>query len=343
MKLSQLWPWRVRSLQEELHLTDTVDSTLVTNTMLLEFLRERRGDRRWAEFKRGLFVVVILGGFCLSIFTALKMTDVIPSSQAKDYKVGTVVIRGIIGDGPGSADIIIPALRKAFEDKKTEVVLLRIDSPGGSPSEAERMYMEIDRLKAKHKKPIEAVIDNVGASAAYLIAIHTDRITAGHYSLVGSVGAIMHWWNAAEFADKVGVTQLAYASGALKDMGNPTRLPTKLEREKGLSLVSSIAVIFAQEVVTQRGNKLKIDVPTLTTGEPWSGAEALQHGLIDDIGSLESVLARYDAKGHNFGPFQHNLFGDTFAQWTHSVGAALMSGMVSEFQLQVKSQPWHAE
>lgn len=347
LNLSQLWPWRTRTLQEEMQLSNQlstpIDGTLVTNTMLLEFLRERRSDRRWQQTKRLLFTAVILGGFAVSIYTALRMTNSLPPSPEREYRVGTVTIKGVIGSGSGSAEVVLPAIRKAFEDKKTEVVLLRIDSPGGSPSEAERIYVEVQRLKEKHHKSVEAVIDNMGASAAYLIAIHTDRITASQYSLVGSVGAIMHTWNAGELADKIGVFQQAYASGSLKDMGNPTRIPTALEKQKGLALVSGIADIFAKDVAAQRGDRLKIDHATLTTGEAWSGQEAKGYGLVDDLGTLEAVLSRLDSKARNFGPFPNSPFGDSLASWPQQVGAALMDGALSSLSAQMKSNAWRAE
>lgn len=345
MKFSQLWPWRSRSLQEQMKLTDPIDATLVTNTMLLEFVRERTSERRWRQAKRTLLGLVLLTAIVASMVSALRMADMLPaaSSFQRDYKVGTVNIRGVIGDGLGTADAVIPALRKAFEDRRTEVIVLRIDSPGGSPSEAERIYLEVERLKAKHNKPVESVIDNLGASAAYLIAIHTDRITAGHFSLVGSVGAIMHTWNAADLAQKVGVVQQAYASGVLKDMGNPTRAPTQLEQDKGRALVTGIADIFAKEVVTQRGDKLKIAVPALTTGEAWSGAEAQTLGLVDELGTLESVLARHDSKERNFGPRQRSLLSDNAGDLGRSIGASLMDGALSRLQAQIHSTPWSAQ
>jgi protease-4 len=343
--LSRLWPWRARArtLKEEMKLTEPIDAQLVTQTMLLEFLRERRSDRRWAQFKRLLFALILLTGIGLSVFSALRMGNLIPPSGERNYRVGIVGIRGVIGMGTGSADAVIPALRRAFEDRRTEVVVLRIDSPGGSPSEAERIYSEVGRLKEKHKKPVESVIDNLGASAAYLIAIHTDRITAGHYSLVGSVGAVMHSWNAADLAQKVGIVQQAYASGSLKDMGNPTRVPTAEEQAKALALVSGIADIFAKEVVAARGERLKITMPALTTGEAWSGAESKAHGLVDELGTLETVLARLDSRGRFFGPHQSPAFGDAFGQWASGLGASLADGMIERLRAQTHSSPWRAE
>ena len=308
-----------------------VDPEAVTSTLLLEFVRERRADRRWTHLRRGLFALVLLGGLALSAYTTLRVTGTLPAGLGAEagYRVGVVAIRCGIGAGQGSADAVIPALRRAFEDRRTEVVVLRIDSPGGSPSEAERIYSEVERLKAKHGKPVESVIDNLGASAAYLIAIHTDRITAGHYSLVGSVGAVMHAWNAADLAQKVGIVQQAYASGSLKDMGNPTRMPTGEEQAKAHALVSGIADIFAKEVVAARGERLKLAVPALTTGEAWSGAEAHAHGLVDELGTLETVLARHNATARQFGPHPGGGLGGLLARAASEVGAAFADGVAT--------------
>jgi protease-4 len=326
-----------------LALSGPVDAQLVANTMLLEFARERRSDRRWTQFKRALFAFVLLGGFGLSLYSVLKSTGSILPAYDSGYKVGLVSIKGVIGQGQGSADSVIPALKKVFEDARTEVVVLRIDSPGGSPSEAERIYSELERLKVKHNKPVEAVIDNVGASAAYLIAIHTDRITAGQYSLVGSVGAIMQYWNAADLAGKVGITQQTFASGSLKDMGNLVRKPTEVELAKGNELVTGIASVFASEVRARRGDRLKFDGAHLTTGEAWSGVDAKSGGLVDDLGTLESVLARFDSKGRSFGPFPNNGLGGMFSRWAGAVGSEIANGMLERLQATMQGAQWRTE
>ena len=121
-------------------------------------------------------------------------------------QIAVIDINGEIGQGYiASADKVVPVLRNAFQNEDVKVVILEINSGGGSPSEAERITSEIDRLKKKHPKPIISVIGSLGASAAYMIAVHTDKVVAGKYSLVGSIGVIMQGYDAHKLADRKSV------------------------------------------------------------------------------------------------------------------------------------------
>ncbi len=320
------------------------DATAIAGAVLTEFQADRRRERRWSTFRRGLTTVFVLGSLGLSVYTTLELTGRWPVFGSSDVTtaandtVALVNVKGpISADNPqGSAETIIPALRKAFADPRINVIVLRIDSPGGSPLESERINGEIERLRHQTGKGVEAVIDNMGASAAYMLAVHTDRITAGRYSLVGSVGAIINLWNAAELADKLGVHQQTYASGSLKAFGSLTRKPTTAEEAKGQALVSGIGGIFADEVIAARGDRLHIARTDLTTGEAWSGADALRLGLVDDVGTVESVLARYDARGRDFGPGARRGMGGLFASWAGEIGSAFAGGVASRLQAEAR-------
>jgi protease IV len=130
--------------------------------------------------------------------------------------VGVVRIEGeISAGGVASANRIVPALQQAYESRNVKAVVISIDIPGGAPVEAERIYRAIDALKASEiKRPIVAVINNMGASAEYMIALHADKIYAGQYSLVGSVGAVLTGWDFSRAISRVDVAQRVYASGA---------------------------------------------------------------------------------------------------------------------------------
>ena len=120
-----------------------------------------------------------------------------------------------------SADKVVAALTRAFEDTHVQRVLLYIDSPGGAPVEAERIMDAVTELRKKHNKPIQAVIGNLGASAGYMVALSADDIVSAKYSLVGSIGAILQSWDVHRVLDKYDVKAKTYASGNLKGMLNP--------------------------------------------------------------------------------------------------------------------------
>jgi len=335
-----------QSLPEPATITASpADATAMASTVLTEFVRDRRRERRWSTFRRALTTAFVVGSLGLSSYATLAITGSLPLFSGSDVTaaandtVALVNVKGpISADNPqGSAEAIIPALRRAFADSRINVVVLRIDSPGGSPVESERINSELERLRKQTSKQVEAVIDNIGASAAFMIAVHADRITAGRYSLVGSVGAIMHLWDASALAEKIGVFQQTYASGALKDFGNPTRTPSPAELAKGQALVGGLGAIFGEEVIAARGNRLHMERAALTTGEAWSGVEAQRLGLVDDLGTVESVLARYDARGRDFGPGVRKGMGGLFAAWAGGVGSAFAGGVASRLQADARS------
>lgn len=146
-----------------------------------------------------------------------------------------------------------------------------------------------ERWRKSHPKPVVAVINNLGASAAYMVALHADRIYAGNYSLVGSVGAILSGWDAHQALNRVGVSQRVYASGDLKAMMNPF-LPMSPEAErKARDLVNTMGKAFRAELVAQRKDKLAAGVD-FGSGAVWGGSEAQRIGLIDEVATIEQVV-----------------------------------------------------
>jgi protease-4 len=193
-------------------------------------------------------------------------------------------------------------LEKAFNSPKVKAIALNIDSPGGQPFESERVGQTIDRLKSETGKPVYAFIGNTGASAAYLLALHADKIIAGRYSLVGSIGAVITGWDLHKLAEKFDVTQRVYASVVHKNMINPFVTMSKESEAKAQEMVNQMAVVFADEFKSKRGAKFK-ERFDYTTGEIWGGEEALAIGLIDEIGTIEGVVSNeWHAKTHDFGP-----------------------------------------
>lgn len=277
-----------------------------------ELVRERKAERRWKTFfQLALIGIPLLGTIAYVIFFTSAM-----GFQWGPFGsvVGVVRIDGeISSQSVASAKRVIPLLEKAFANPSVKAVVLSIDSPGGAPAESERIYAAIDYLKQQHPKPVVAVINNMGTSAAYLIALHADKIYAGKYSLVGSIGAIITAWDVHKAIERVDVAQHVYASGRLKALLNPFAPISQEADAKAKLLVSQVGATFLDEVRRARSTALKANVD-YGSGEIWTGQEAKDIGLVDAISTLDEVVAaHWGLKTYDFGPSQ-----DTFGFFSSS-------------------------
>lgn len=267
---------------------------------------ERKAERRWKMLFQGLFfgAPVVLGLLYFLFFLSTAGFRWGPFGDV----VGIVRINGpIAANSDASADKIVPALQKAFANGNVKAVVLSIDSPGGSPVESERIYDALAMLRKRFPKPAVAVIHNLGASAAYMIAIHADKIIAGKYSLVGSIGAVMAPWQLDRAIARFDVAQHVYASGPLKAFLNPFSPMTPEVDAKAHQLVDQMGRVFLAEVRAARGQRLTQGVD-FGTGEIWSGSEAFALGLVDSVGTLdEYVDTRWGLKPYDFGPGREGL------------------------------------
>lgn len=251
-----------------------------------EALREQRRARRWGVFFKSLafgYLFILIGlSWHSSSGHAPRLGD--------DKVTGLVDVKGIIADGtPASAEHIIAGLRAAFEDKATAGVILRINSPGGSPVQAGVISDEIERLRQKYpKKKLYAVIQDVCASGGYYLAAAAEEIYADKASLVGSIGVRMDSFGFVEALDKLGVERRLLTAGEHKGFLDPF-LPLKPEEVAHVSeLLAGIHAQFVARVKAGRGARLKDD-PALFSGYVWTGERALQLGLIDGLASAGSL------------------------------------------------------
>lgn len=239
--------------------------------------------------------------------------------------IGLVQISGEINaEGQASASKVVPALERAFSNANTKAVIIKVNSPGGLPLESERINAAIAQFKVKYNKPVIAVIENVGASAAYMIAMHADEVYSGRYSLVGSVGAIMQGWDFHKAMEKLQVSQRTYASGSLKSMLNPYSEQTPEASQKAQSLVSSMGNAFVQEMKAARGDRLKPGID-YGTGEVWTGTQAFEIGLVDGIATLEEVrMKKFEGIDvHDFGPGRRS--GGILSSFTDSFVSSIVT------------------
>ena len=254
--------------------------------LLFSALKEQRRKRRWGIFFKFLFFIAIL---CFLIVLWPTTANLPTASKAKAH-IGLIDIRGIIDASTSAdADNVIEGLQNAFEDKNTRSVILRINSPGGSPVQAAQIYNQIRYLRYKYPAiKLYAVCDDLCASAAYYIASASDDIYANPASLVGSIGVLMDGFGFVDTLKKVGVTRRLLTAGEHKgflDPFSPEKADEKLIAER---MLANVHQQFIDAVKQGRGNRLK-DNPELFSGLAWTGQEALSLGLIDGFGDLNSL------------------------------------------------------
>lgn len=306
-------------------------STALAGAMLADLIRERRAERRWRVVKRTGFSLFFVSGILFYVYFYLAASGAANpfERQPAAGSIGVVRISGpIASDRPASAENLIPQLRRAFESDRIRAVALQIDSPGGAPVESERINAFLSEIRTKHPKPLYAVIENVGASAAYMIAVHADEIYAGRYSLVGSVGAMLGGWDVHRALQRFDVERRMFASGELKTMLDPFLAPTEQADEKAQSMVSAIGAMFVAEVRHARGSRLN-DSASIASGEVWNGDEALALGLIDGIGTLESLQAKLDGAPIRVYERRSPLgIAQAFSSWSAAVGRGAVDAVL---------------
>jgi protease-4 len=200
-----------------------------------------------------------------------------------------VKIQGEIASGAeASAELIVSAMRSAFEDKGAQAVVLLINSPGGSPVQAGIINDEIHRLKALHNKPVYVVVEETCASAAYYIAAGADKIFVDKASVVGSIGVLMDGFGFTGLMDKLGVERRLMTAGENKGFMDPFSPQTDRQRVFAQTMLDQIHQQFIGVVKAGRGTRLK-ETPETFSGLFWTGQQAIDMGLADQMGNLDFV------------------------------------------------------
>lgn len=248
-----------------------------------DYLRDRRSSRRWSLFFR-------ISWLALGLFAAWTIY-----SENSDASVPTgphtalVELRGeIAAGGEASAEVLLSGLKNAFEDKGAQAVVVRINSPGGSPVQAGIVYDELRRLKAKYNKKVYAVVEESAASGAYYIAVAADEIYVDKASIVGSIGVLMDGFGFDEVMKKVGVERRLLTAGSNKGMLDPYSPLDPKQRAMAQAMLDQIHRQFIDTVKEGRGKRLK-ETPETFTGLFWNGEEAVKMGLADGLGNLDYV------------------------------------------------------
>jgi len=191
--------------------------------------------------------------------------------------------------GNASADRITESLQLAFKDKNTQGVILRINSPGGSPVQAGIIYDEIRRLRGLHPNtPMYAVVEDVCASGGYYVAAATDKIYVDKASIVGSIGVIMDGWGFTGTMEKLGVERRVLVSGENKAFLDPFSPVDDKQKKHAQSMLDEIHNQFIEVVRKGRGKRLK-ENSDMFSGLLWTGARSIELGLSDGFGSVDFV------------------------------------------------------
>jgi protease-4 len=267
----------------------------VLTRLVFASLNEQRRTRRWNIFFKSLFI----GYLFLLLFIMLFNSSGERRNLTTGKHTSLIEIKGLISPTTeASADHVITGLRDAFDDKNTAGIILRINSPGGSPVQAGYIYDEIKRLRNKHPKiKVYAVITDICASGGYYIASAADEIYADKASLVGSIGVIMNGFGFVDTMKKLGIERRLYTAGEHKGFLDPFSPPNADEVKHVKRMLENIHQQFIHAVKTGRGDRLKDD-KNLFTGLIWTGEESQKLGLVDGLAS-SSQVARDVIKAEN--------------------------------------------
>jgi len=247
-------------------------------------LAEQKTRRRWGIFFK------LLGFAYLTVVLALAFDWGDTEKLADGRHTALVQLKGVIdSSGEASADKINSALRSAFEDKGTAGVILRINSPGGSPVQSGIINDEIRRLRSKYPDiPLYVVVEDVCASGGYYVAAAADKIFVDKASLVGSIGVLMDGFGFTGTMDKLGVERRLLTAGENKGFLDPFSPQDPKQKLMAQTMLGEIHKQFIDVVKKGRGQRLK-ETPDMFSGLVWTGARSIELGLADDFGTVSSV------------------------------------------------------
>jgi protease-4 len=249
-------------------------------------LQEQRRSRRWGIF----FKTLTLGYLFVVLFLIIGWIDHGDAGLVSGKHTALVDLEGVIAaNNQASADNLIASLQAAFKDKGTQGVILRINSPGGSPVQAGLVNDEIRRLRVMYPKiPLYVVVEDICASGGYYIAAAADKIYVNKASIVGSIGVLMDGFGFTGTMEKLGVERRLLTAGENKGFMDPFS-PRNPKHEAFTKLMlEEIHQQFISVVREGRGKRLK-ETPEIFSGLFWSGQKSIDMGLADEIGSMESV------------------------------------------------------
>jgi protease-4 len=298
----------------------------------LAAITEQRSARRWRIFFRFVFLA-ILG---IAVWSAFGFTS---DKVAKTTRhTALVELEGeISAKSDASADNVNAALQSAFEDDATAAVILRCNSPGGSPVQAGIIYREITRLRAKYpSKPLYVVVNDMCASGGYYAAAAADKIFVDKASIVGSIGVLMDGFGFTGLMEKLGVERRLHTAGANKGAFDPFSPETPTMNAHAQEMLDQIHQQFIDAVKQGRGKRLK-DNPDVFSGMFWTGQKSVELGLADGFGDADYVAREIVKQPDIVDYTQKESIGERVARkFGAAVGNASMHALMMGGKMQLK-------
>lgn len=298
----------------------------LVNRIAWEAVAEQRRARRW-----GIFFKFFFAGYLVLFLLLYLPAGMFGGKISGGKHTALINIEGLIGsDYEANADYIVTGLRAAYEDKNTAGIILRINSPGGSPVQAGYVNDEIKRLREQYPDiPLYAVITDICASGGYYIAAAAEKIYANKASVVGSIGVVMSGFGFVDAIHKLGIERRLITAGESKGFLDPFS-PLKPEEVEHIdSVLNDVYQQFIEVVKEGRGDRLKDD-KKIFTGLVWSGEQSIDLGLVDEMGSA-GYVAREVIGAEDIVDFTlRDTYFDRFAK---QLGTAVASALSSKLQL----------
>lgn len=265
------------------------DSQTILNKIVLEYTKEQKRERRWRFVKRLFFILFFLWMF-YQLFTA-KSEEIRISTKPH---IGLIDVKGeIFDEKSANGDNFIKSLEKAYSNKAMKALIVRIDSPGGSPVQADYMYTSLQTFKQKYPDiKTYGVCMDICASAAYYIASATDEIYANPSSIVGSIGVLYNGFGFVGTIEKLGITRRLQTAGKNKGFMDQFLPENSEQTAKMQTILDIVHQEFINKVKAGRGDRLKIDDETFS-GLFWSGVQAKELGLIDGFASSGQIAREH--------------------------------------------------
>lgn len=301
---------------------------MLLNQIVLDYMKERKWKRRWRWFVRSMMAFLLV-----VIFYQIVTLSDDDSGHHKKPHAGLIDLEGEIFDGKAAnADDFAKGMESAYKNTGLNALIIRINSPGGSPVQAEYMYNSIKYYRSKYPKvKVYAVCTDLCASAAYYVAAAADEIYASQSSMVGSIGVIYSGFGFVDLMNKMGVTRRLQTSGVNKGFLDPFSPINDEQKQKLQTMLDLIHQQFIQRVKEGRGNRLQIENDTFS-GLFWTGQQAFTMGLIDGFGS-SGQLARDVIKLDRVIDYTHKQ--NLFDRVTKNLGTA----MAEQLSLSVGIRP----
>jgi protease-4 len=294
-------------------------------------LKERRRARRWGIFFK------LLGFAYLTLLLLIALEWGAGEGLTTRRHTALVDVVGVIDPrGDASADRVTEALQNAFKNKSTQGVILRINSPGGSPVQAGIIYDEILRLRGLYPNvPMYAVVEDICASGGYYIAAAADKIYVDKASIVGSIGVIMDGWGFTGTMEKLGVERRALAAGENKAFLDPFSPVDEGQKKHAQSMLDDIHKQFIDVVKKGRGTRLK-ESSEIFSGLLWTGARSVELGLSDGFGSVDFVAREVIKAEDIFDYTKKQDFTERFAKRFGAAMAGAFLKVLAEGQISIR-------